>query len=418
MKENKRFYGRTIVASVLLMMILAVGGLSTFSVFIPRIIESTGISLTAISLLTSFSMGASFITNFFTPQALKVLGPKRMIIVTTIVMPLQIFIYSISTNIWTMYAGAIVSGVGISFLTVSASVIITNWYIENRNSMIGLVFSGTGFGGVVFILLAGYLIENFGWRASYQYLALIMFGIMFVISVFGIKEDPKDIGQVPFGYKNQPDVPQQEASYDVDTSADYVSRMKKSPIFWLLFIGLVAGGTTNGGLITFIPTYWQSKGMDPTLSSVYAGLISLIGGFSNMMAGMITEKFGARFLVTYTAIAFVASVIVFITTPIQPFYIILSIILIGLAYPTTSIVPPTITLSIFGTVGYTGLIGPLTGAVQLGSMAICPVLGIIFSRAGMVPGFTLLGILGIVELFLINFTFRIDSVGQVNDAKA
>lgn len=142
MKERK-FYGPVIILSCLIILFFGNGATATFGVFMQPIVEETGQSVSAISLMASFATGFAFLGS--------------------LIFPVHFLLYSVAHSIVLFYLASSLCGLGLAMCVAPATVLVKNWYVERRATMIGLVISGMGMGGVVMNPMAGYFQKLFGW---------------------------------------------------------------------------------------------------------------------------------------------------------------------------------------------------------------------------------------------------------------
>jgi OFA family oxalate/formate antiporter-like MFS transporter len=401
MKRKEKFSGGKVVASCLVILFIGVGAISTFGVFLPQIATSTGFSVRAVALIGTFSGVAAFITNLFIGKAIQLLGAKSSCVIGAMAIPLHFAIFSISTQLWMLYLAAAIAGVGLALLIAPVSIIITNWYIEKRAAMIGIVFSGMAYGGLLLLPLTGYLISKYEWRTTYQILALIMAVVILTVGMIFIKDNPEKLGQKPLGYDQQLENLNLNNSEMAGVDA---SVARKSLSHWLIYIGIVLLGFLISGFMGFAPSLWATQGMEATTAANYMGIFSVLGGIGGIIGGVLAGKLGTKFFIIYSCIAFIGGAFLLIATSIKPAIIILALVLIGLAYPLNSIVPSFTTMDAFGKKDYDKLLGPFQGANQLGGALIYPIIGAIFDATNSFkPAYTLLGVASALALLLILF---------------
>jgi MFS family permease len=80
------------------------------------------------------------------------------------------------TTLWQFYffVGGLV-GLGVSLNgMVTGSALLSRWYRERLSTAIGIAFSATGIGTILFVPLAQYLVANYDWRVAYRVLGLMV----------------------------------------------------------------------------------------------------------------------------------------------------------------------------------------------------------------------------------------------------
>jgi sugar phosphate permease len=78
-----------------------------------------------------------------------------------------------------------------------AVIMVSNWFVQHRGTAIGLVVLGTSLGGVLFPPAISLLIGAYGWRGSFQLMALVPL-LLLTIGVF-LARSPRELGSQPLG---------------------------------------------------------------------------------------------------------------------------------------------------------------------------------------------------------------------------
>lgn len=402
MKERK-FYGPVIILSCLIILFFGNGATATFGVFMQPIVEETGQSVSAISLMASFATGFAFLGNLFVGKALEKLGPKWCFVLGSLIFPVHFLLYSVAHSIVLFYLASSLCGLGLAMCVAPATVLVKNWYVERRATMIGLVISGMGMGGVVMNPMAGYFQKLFGWRAAYQYMALIIAAIIIIFGVFFVKSSPEEIGQKPFGQGSQDGTPKTENA----EGADYKTA-KKSMSYWLLFAGIMLCGCGVSMFNIYTPSLLTFRGISSTTAANFMGVFTLIGGIGIIVSGWITDKAGTKIFFLYTCLSFIVGCMVLLLGPAQNVAVGIGIVITALSYPLVSNAPANAVMEAYGPKDYDLLIGAITGGMQLGGALIQPIVGSLFDRTGSyLPGYFTAVAAALIGLILVFFAFRI-----------
>ena len=186
-------------------------------------------------------------------------------------------------------------GLGVTGLGPVASV-IAGWVpTSRRGRAIGIAFAGTGFGSLIFVPLANFLIEQLAWRNAYLVLALVCFFILTPLMMFGLKPPPSQQSKDKTG-KNR-------------VSVNW-SELLKNPIFWaLMLVSLNALGPLRSLTVHQI-AYIESIGIDRQVASNVVGLAGFLTAGSFIGMGWISDKFGRVVAFTLGAIGLISAVFV------------------------------------------------------------------------------------------------------------
>ena len=84
-------------------------------------------------------------------------------------------VFSSASSLMMCYAAAILIGLGASgTMQLPITLVLNNWFVEKRGLALGIAFSGSGVGGVVFTQLINFMIETYSWRTAYMVLGIII----------------------------------------------------------------------------------------------------------------------------------------------------------------------------------------------------------------------------------------------------
>jgi MFS family permease len=400
-KVKQRFSGYGVVAGCLIVLTLSQGGMNALGLFVPEISESTGLPYSAVVFFTTIAAFGAFAISTLTGKLLGGIGAKATLAIAAIAAPLHMILLSVAANQIAIYIAGVIAAIGLGLLFAPVSAIITKWFINKRSTMIGLVFSGSGFGGAIVLPVAGQLIAAFGWRGAYQILALATAAIMIPAIVFLVKNSPESIGQKPLGYEKTT-LPQEFTSQDQNAAISGIdaTAAMRSVSYWLILIGIACSGFLVTGLVVSLPTFWRQS-MDPLAVSNWMGLFSILGAGGIILAGILAGKFGTKAYLLYTTASFIIGLLILITGTVELLPVFVALVLIGLAYPLLSVTPPLTTVDAFGKKDYDKLIGPFQGVIQCGAGTSVLLTGIIADSTGsFIPAFIMLIIMAIVGVVL------------------
>jgi len=377
LKKPKVFYGYWIVAAVFLCVFIFSGcGFYTFSLFVKPLEADLGWSRGGI--MAAFTIWFLFmgITAPFIGRVVDRHGARNVISIGAIMTGLGFVLLSQVNHLWHFYISYAVTGAGMAAIgQVPASAIVSNWFKKRRGLAIGIMSTGIGVGGLALApLVGGYLIPNFGWRASYLALALITWVLIIPLALFVIKTKPADIGLYPDGMEAPEAVTATTAS--LSASEGLSLRMAlATPAFWLIAIAFLSSQFGQTGVLQNQVPYLQDIGFPAvTVATAFGGLglASAIGKFG---FGWLCDWIQAKYaLCIGLGLQLVSIIIIISIRPTSPLAVIwLYTIMMGLGVgswlPTMSI----LTSTNFGLASYGAIFGVISLAYAIGS-AIGPLM--------------------------------------------
>jgi MFS family permease len=90
---------------------------------------------------------------FFTLAITKLKGIRNVLLVGCLALLGAYAVFYYAQTLTAFYAGWFLFGISQAYVnTASYSVVIDNWFVKKKGTMLGLVFAGTGIGAVIWIL--------------------------------------------------------------------------------------------------------------------------------------------------------------------------------------------------------------------------------------------------------------------------
>lgn len=198
------YYGWVIVAvSTLALLIsngLSIGGLPVFYKPIQEELLALG-SVTAETkdAVTGLGAGLTFLLSGIFSLAAGLaadrVSPRGLMIAGTGVLGGGLLFYSVVTVPSGVYLSHSLLGLSLGLVGVMLqTVLIANWFRRRRGLAMGIVLTGTSFGGVIIPILATPLIGSYGWRPALQILSLIVWLVLLPAMIFVVRNRPADMG--------------------------------------------------------------------------------------------------------------------------------------------------------------------------------------------------------------------------------
>lgn len=153
MKDNgkKKFLGWAIAVSCFIMMGTVYTYNNLFGLFVKPLQHSLSASRTQISLLMAVATIAFMITCPFIGKIMKKIRLNSMMTLGVLLSGGAYIGLSIASNLAELYIFGAITGVGLALCTIiPVNVILQNWFVEKNGLITGIVFMGTGIGGVIF----------------------------------------------------------------------------------------------------------------------------------------------------------------------------------------------------------------------------------------------------------------------------
>ncbi|MBI5966567.1 MAG: MFS transporter, partial [Deltaproteobacteria bacterium] len=212
------------------------------------------------------------------------------------------------------------------------SVLLSNWFVRNRGSMVGIAFSGMGIGILAVGPSAQYLISSLGWRLTYLVFGLAVLVLLLPLNLF-LQDRPnrkmKSEGPDP---DQQSPLPKAE---DPREKGDWTLRrsMKTLP-FWALFISFFLIPLGIYPVAIHQVAYIIDQGYSKILAALVFGTMGLLSTAGRPLFGALSDRIGREKAVTWSFISSIAGILILIFLPAlqSVFWLYLYAILFGLGF--------------------------------------------------------------------------------------
>jgi OFA family oxalate/formate antiporter-like MFS transporter len=216
-------------------------------------------------------------------------GPRFVILIGSIFAAGGWVIDSYATNLETLYAGAVVAGIGAGCVYGTCVGNALKWFPDKRGLAAGLTAAGFGAGAAVTVIPIGNMIQSQGYEHAFLFFGLAQGILIFILALFMTKPTP------PKGVQAAPRI--------VTTKVDYTpGQMIKKPLFWLIYIIFVvvaAGGLMATAQIGPIAKDYGLDKLPMTLFGLTLPLLTmtlsidnLCNGFTRPLCGFISDRIG------------------------------------------------------------------------------------------------------------------------------
>lgn len=281
--------GRTavaVLATVFLFNLLGRGSGDTYAVFLLPLEREFG---WARSQLTSVYSMYLLVGAFIAPLAGTLFdrfGPRVTYSGGLLCLSAAFFLASTLGNLWEFYLFiGVMIGVGVGLVgMVPASALLTRWFRARLSTAIGIAFSATGTGALLFVPLSQWLIERIGWRGTYQVLAAVVFlavpFALFVVPwrlyVAGLQDSVSGLRARSAG-----------AGWTVRAAL-------RTRLYWALVQVFFFTAAAMFAVLVQAVVYFIDLGFSPIAAASAFGVTGMLSVVSVSLSGLVAERFGFR----------------------------------------------------------------------------------------------------------------------------
>ncbi|MCH8939674.1 MAG: MFS transporter [Chloroflexi bacterium] len=387
LKRPQIFYGWIMVTVAGVGGVFTLGtGLWSIGIFVTPMQDELGWSRGTISLAIAIGLAVNGLTQPFMGRLYDRHGGRKVISVSLLVLGACTMLLSQVNSFWFLvviygFVMSVAAG-GTSFVTIHA--VLVKWFYRKRGVVVSISTAGATAGSMVLVPFATYLIIWAGWRFTWVALGAFIVFLAFPLALLIIRDDPKDIGEIPDGdlrdtIDNSPTVKThvQRGPLEFDS---WQESYRTAPIWQLTGAYFVCGMTTAIISAHYIP-FAIERGISPGMAAMAFGLMSGLNIVGVLVAGSISDKIGRKnVLATVFAIRGLAYVALLLAP--GAFGIWGFAVVAGFSWVASGALTSSLTADIYGLKNMGTLGGTTTLAHQLGGALSVYLGGVLYDVFG------------------------------------
>lgn len=281
-----------------------------------------------------------------------------------LVLAAGLLVYSSITTPAHVYLAYCLYGVSLALLGVMVNtVLVSNWFERSRGRAMGLVITGTSFGGVLIPLSANLLAAlGLDWRRTVLLLSGAAWGLVLIIMIF-VRSRPRELGLEVDGESSAG----QGSTRTGEPAGQTFKQAIGTWLFWAL--GICAAAifyaifTSSQQFIQYLKS--PRIGMPEALANSAQSLtfVASVGG--KFFWGWLSDKMPrTRTMVICCALMLIGSFVLMVLTPTTAF---LFILIFGFGYGGTFVLIQLLAVSAFGPRSMGKILGAITFLETAGS---------------------------------------------------
>lgn len=416
-KRPRIFFGWYIVASSFVInAIMSAGYFQGFQAFFLPILREFGWTRTQISGAFSLRQMEAGILAPVTGFVVDRFGPRRLIILGSVIVGLSMMGLSFIQNLWSFYLFYLMVSIGTTGVThvITWPVLIARWFRRKRGLAMGIATSGPIIGGSL-VVVNVLMVNAYGWRpVLFGYGVLIL--IVGVLLGFLARERPEDMGYLPDGElisnAATPAGSMPQRGRRVIETGFTVMQAVKTKGFWVVTIFMGASFMGNSGMQTHQVPYFESLGLSTTAAAFTVVVSVATSGIGRMGAGAMVDAMDYRLVLTFFTAMMTGALAYLLFVPIDSFVMTLPFgILFGISFGSMIPLRPVITSLMFGNKAAGSIIGLTQGGAIAAGVAGPLVMGYVFDATGSYYGSV--WVLGIVTFLTLPLVFFMDSPSKL-----
>lgn len=306
-------YGWVIIALAALSQFFSGPG-QTYSnaIFIDYYIDEFGWSRSTVSAIYSSATLAAGFLLFFIGRLIDRNGSRKMAVIVSFALAIACFFNSFVTSLAMLFIGFFfIRLLGQGSMGLISSSLIPQWFVKKRGRAISIAAIGGLVSSAAFPLMNVWLIDAFGWRASWLILGAIVVVCFTPLAFFLIQNSPEDMGLLP----DNGSAAKEGASTSTTKEASWtVKEAAATRSFWLLLVCAIIPGIVNTGLTFHLLSIFSEKSLSREAAASVLSLTALIGLPVTFLAGIVLEKVKLQYMLALVFAGEIASLLLLQTT--------------------------------------------------------------------------------------------------------
>lgn len=289
------------------------------------------------------------------------IGPRKVLLFGAVAMVAGLLLTSRVQSLWVGYLTyGLGVGIGVACAYVPMVATVGLWFERRRTAAMGVAVAGIGVGTLVAAPTVEALIDRFGWRDTYVYLALAT-AVLLGLAAIGARRPQGATG--PAVVRPLREVISGSRSFAILYASTLVLVLS-------LFIPFV-----------FMGDYMEEKQIDGRVGVVLAviGLSSVVG---RLGLGAMAARWPAIRLYQGSFFVVACSFLIWLGAGTRYWLLVVFAVVFGVAYGGFIALAPAVAADLFGPVGLGGVLGAIYTAAGVGGFVGPPVAGELIDGVG------------------------------------
>lgn len=356
--EKRKFSGYTQVVLAAIVTFTCGMSYGAYGMLIVPLAERLGCSITAAGIPATVETIAAFVAGILGGGALiKKWTARRCMLIGAIIACLFVSSYAYLPSLFLLCVWEAVTGASMAIgYSTGMSAFIKEWFVDKRESVLGVAIACIGFGAAAGSWMFGKLDTTFGLDVTC--IAFAALGVLCIIIYLVALRNPDQLGQKPLGWEKAAALAAQEGKTDsTEFGVEYRDALKSPSLY--LILGSCLLWALSMVVSPYLATILMTNGIEEMSAANYAGINNLAMAAMAIVVGVLTSRLGPK---SYVTVAFGAGIIglailwtwlEFVNNSVVLF---IASVLVGCGYVVGTTYGPLVTTKVFGNKAYDNII--------------------------------------------------------------
>jgi OFA family oxalate/formate antiporter-like MFS transporter len=379
--------GSGLVMALNVLMFLGAG------LLLPPVAVSLGVSLGSVMVFTSVNaLSGAIVMSTAGPFLIRRVGVRPLILITGVVSGVSLYAISYVSGLPALYVAAFTAGCLMPLSTqMGGAVLINEWFVKRRGTMLGIVMSTASIGGIVAGTVLPAVVISGGWQLGFRVLGLTNLGVCLVTGLFLVRDRPSHVNLHAYGAFD--DVAHGDVGHSDGTAATAFA----SPQFIALTIGLIIFSTLMA-MQQHFPPLMKEHGLSLEAAGTLLAMLSVANIAATLLFGFLNDRLGP---LISAAVSFTLLVVALVLFVVSSGYVPQAVAILVYSIPaiTSPIITPILYRHTFGDKHLVALLGIGIATMPVGVALGAPLWGLVKDSTG---SYTL-GLFSAMGLTVVSF---------------
>jgi MFS family permease len=316
---SKPLYSWIIVGISFANIATAYGLRFSFSIFFVAILEQFHWSRACTAGAFSLSALLLGISSWFAGRLVDRFGSRKILVGGVIILSFSTIASGWIQEVWHLYAlfGVLAALGGCGLGWVPHSVLLSDWFIQNRGTMVGIAFSGMGAGILVLGPVSQFLISSFGWRIAYMILgSLVLFFLVPLNCMVRNRPSEKDASSIRYCSDATPEVKIERFYNEKNEGGDWtLGRAMGTLPFWCILLAFLLLPLGIFPVIVHQFAYIIDHGYNKILAASIFGAVGFLSSIGRLLFGTLSDRIGREKAVTWSFVCSITGIAILLLIP-------------------------------------------------------------------------------------------------------